>query len=242
MSKVKQHQSNKTEYHLRVDGEVIRQFSDILGEEVDEWARLCGENKDCYVDIVRVDTTIILSQFNYGVMDKHFKDKNAEANDPSRYEMLDNGRGWANTTNDASRFVNQWYRNRSNDIDHDKHISFDEDSVYDALSSDKGVAMAGDCFAGKSERLHDAAWEEYAITSKDWLYVGETDSGIKFTNHPPVEVWLKQQVSEAKQRLAERLDDSYNRCMRETHDFGGGWAIKTSRAIREATNQGPSWI
>ena len=72
MSDKKIHQSNRSEYQIRVDGKPICYLSAIGRQEINEFLNLCDKNKDCYVDIVRVDTEIIMSQQNYHIMKEHF--------------------------------------------------------------------------------------------------------------------------------------------------------------------------
>lgn len=68
----KTHQSSSSEYQIRVDGKPISYHYMLCNEALGEWVEVCKANPDCYVDIVRVDTQILISQFEYHQMKKHF--------------------------------------------------------------------------------------------------------------------------------------------------------------------------
>jgi len=69
----KKHQSNSSEYHIRVDGKTLY-WSSMLGRvEINEFLKLCKENPDCYVDIARVSTEILMNQGEYHSFQIHFE-------------------------------------------------------------------------------------------------------------------------------------------------------------------------
>lgn len=68
----KTHQSSHSEYQIRIDG-VPKYYPHSMGSgALNKWAELCEENPDCYIDIVRIDTQIIMSQYDYHQMKVHF--------------------------------------------------------------------------------------------------------------------------------------------------------------------------
>jgi len=71
----KLHQGSDTRYQIRIDGKPTKEYSTIGNTEIEEWLSLCDNNPDCYVDIVQLRTEILMSQFNYNIMKKHFKTK-----------------------------------------------------------------------------------------------------------------------------------------------------------------------
>ena len=72
-SEKKVHQSNKSEYQIRMDGKPLLYPVAIGPSEIGEWLDLCQENPDCYVDIVSVQTEIVMSQQIYRQMKRHFE-------------------------------------------------------------------------------------------------------------------------------------------------------------------------
>ena len=77
------HQSSHSQYQIRIDG-VPKYYPHAMGSDaLETWAALCKKNPDCYVDIVRVDTQIIMSQYDYHQMQTHF---NKSHNDLSTVE------------------------------------------------------------------------------------------------------------------------------------------------------------
>lgn len=69
----KVHQSSSFEYQIRVDGVPVY-WSHILCDEVfSEYSERCKINDGCYVDIVIVNTEILVNQFTYNEMKRHFK-------------------------------------------------------------------------------------------------------------------------------------------------------------------------
>lgn len=71
MSK-KPHQSNHSEYQVRVDGMPVHFDSFISKHTLNKYRELCHEHPDCYVDIVRVSTDIICNQGTYHEFKRHF--------------------------------------------------------------------------------------------------------------------------------------------------------------------------
>jgi len=39
---------------------------------MERWLKACQENPGCYVDIVSIRTEVIMGQFNYDCLKKHF--------------------------------------------------------------------------------------------------------------------------------------------------------------------------
>lgn len=66
------HQSNSTEYQVRVDGKPVWWSPHFTQEEVDVWLKTCAENPNAYVDIASVRVEILVNQGNYERMKKHF--------------------------------------------------------------------------------------------------------------------------------------------------------------------------
>ena len=66
------HQTSTWEYQLRIDGGFVESFQSISEEAFTQWLEVCKDNPDCYVDIVRVNTEIIISQGKYLAMKQHF--------------------------------------------------------------------------------------------------------------------------------------------------------------------------
>ena len=71
----KPHQSNTTDYQIRVDGVARYYPHNINSESLQTWRDLCNENPTCYVDIVRINTEIIVCQGDYYAMERHFDNK-----------------------------------------------------------------------------------------------------------------------------------------------------------------------
>ena len=77
----KPHQSNRSEYQIRVDGKPVRYYSLLCEETIISYLQICKENQDCYVDICRVSHEIIMNQGCYHVMKRHYeKENNNEKN------------------------------------------------------------------------------------------------------------------------------------------------------------------
>ena len=72
MSEAKKHQGNTTEWQIRIDGKPVYYPHTLCNESLNTWAKLCRDNPDCYVDIVKVSTQIVLSQCEYYAMERHF--------------------------------------------------------------------------------------------------------------------------------------------------------------------------
>jgi len=69
------HQTSHSQYQIRVDGVPHKYLHSIDSYELEKFAELCKEHADRYVDIVRVDTQIIMSQYDYAQMRIHFNGK-----------------------------------------------------------------------------------------------------------------------------------------------------------------------
>lgn len=67
------HQSSTAEYQIRVDGKPIYWSHMLCRELLMEYADQCKNNAGCYVDIVRVNTEILVNQFTYNEMKRHFE-------------------------------------------------------------------------------------------------------------------------------------------------------------------------
>ena len=61
----KTHQSNSSEYQVRVDGKPVYYNGCISKHTFDKYRYFCNEYPDCYVDIVRVSTALICNQGTY---------------------------------------------------------------------------------------------------------------------------------------------------------------------------------
>jgi hypothetical protein len=68
----KTHQTNKSEYQVRVDGKPVYRNGCMSRHTFTKYRDACNENPSCYVDIVRVSTDIILSQATYHDFKRHF--------------------------------------------------------------------------------------------------------------------------------------------------------------------------
>jgi len=66
-------QTNERSYQVRIDGKVVVYESMFSRSLMDIYADKCKENEGCYVDIVRVDTQILVSQYDYQQMKRHFE-------------------------------------------------------------------------------------------------------------------------------------------------------------------------
>jgi len=69
----KVHQTHKSEYQIRIDGKPVYWPNMFDKSALEKYAELCKENDGCYVDIVRVNTQILMSQFEYHQMKRHFE-------------------------------------------------------------------------------------------------------------------------------------------------------------------------
>lgn len=73
----KQHQNHTREYQIRVDGKPVYYPNSIDRSALETYAELCKKNSGCYVDIVRINTEIIMSQFEYNQLKRHFDKQDA---------------------------------------------------------------------------------------------------------------------------------------------------------------------
>ena len=67
------HQSSHFEYQIRIDGKAEYYPYSMHKECLEEFVKICKEHPNCYVDIVRINTEIIMSQYDYEQMKRHFK-------------------------------------------------------------------------------------------------------------------------------------------------------------------------
>lgn len=68
----KVHQSNTSEYQIRIDGKPVYWNGCISKHTFNKYRELCRDNPDCYVDVVRVSTDIICNQRVYNEFKHHF--------------------------------------------------------------------------------------------------------------------------------------------------------------------------
>lgn len=68
----KVHQSSKNEYQIRVNGVPYRYYSAMSKEVYDTYLGVCSDLPDDYVDIVLIRTEILMSQYDYHQMKRHF--------------------------------------------------------------------------------------------------------------------------------------------------------------------------
>jgi hypothetical protein len=66
------HQQSRTEYQVRINGKAVSDSPSMDNEMMDSFANACAENPEVYVDIVSVRTEILMNQFNYRQMQRHF--------------------------------------------------------------------------------------------------------------------------------------------------------------------------
>lgn len=64
-------ESNK-EYTVRVDGKPIGFYSSMCTDAITQWVNACKENPKSYVDIARISTDILVSQYDFGLLNKFF--------------------------------------------------------------------------------------------------------------------------------------------------------------------------
>lgn len=65
--------SSNSQYQIRINGRPVL-WADMMHDVfIEQFAKHCHENPASYVDIVHVNTEIIMSQQIYGIMEKHFK-------------------------------------------------------------------------------------------------------------------------------------------------------------------------
>lgn len=65
-------QQSGTEYQVRINGKPLCDSPSLDNEMLDCFANACAEKPEDYVDIVSVRTEILMSQFNYRQMQRHF--------------------------------------------------------------------------------------------------------------------------------------------------------------------------
>ena len=61
-----------TEYQIRVGGYPVSYPYCIDKDALQEFAEICKNNPDSFVDIVRVNTEIVMGKFEYNQMKRHF--------------------------------------------------------------------------------------------------------------------------------------------------------------------------
>lgn len=68
----KRHLTHERSYQIRVDGMPVYYLNSIDKLALDHYLRLCEKHHNSYVDIVRINTEIIMSQSEYHQMKRHF--------------------------------------------------------------------------------------------------------------------------------------------------------------------------
>lgn len=66
------HQQSGTEYQIRVNGNPVSDSPSLDNEMLDSFANACAKQPEDYVDIVSIRTEILMNQFNYRQMQRHF--------------------------------------------------------------------------------------------------------------------------------------------------------------------------
>lgn len=67
-----QRNRSETEYRIRINGGHVRFYKDMHQEVMGDFAQICADNPDDYVDIVLVRTEIVMNQYSYNQMKRHF--------------------------------------------------------------------------------------------------------------------------------------------------------------------------
>jgi len=66
------HQASNSKYQIRIDGVPKYYPSAMDRNALDTYFDLCKKNPNCYVDIVRINTEIVMCQYDYHQMKNHF--------------------------------------------------------------------------------------------------------------------------------------------------------------------------
>ena len=66
------HQQSGTEYQARINGSPILWDNSVSRDLLCNYAKVCADNPNDYVDIVAVRTEILMNQHTYMQMKKHF--------------------------------------------------------------------------------------------------------------------------------------------------------------------------
>ena len=65
------HQTHTSEYQIRIDGKPVYYPNMLDKTALEKHAELCKENDGCYVDIVRVNTQILMPSLDIMQMKRH---------------------------------------------------------------------------------------------------------------------------------------------------------------------------
>lgn len=66
--------NSKTNYLIRINGAPISEFQSFDRYAIEEFARVCEERQGDFVDVVSVRTEILMNQYSYHEMKKHFSE------------------------------------------------------------------------------------------------------------------------------------------------------------------------
>lgn len=72
MPKELEHQTSRTQYQIRINGVGVRFYNDMHKNMMTEFAAIARDNPDDYVDIVSVRTEILVNQYSYHQLKRHF--------------------------------------------------------------------------------------------------------------------------------------------------------------------------
>ena len=71
-----EHQASHTQYQIRINGGGVRFYNDMHKNMMTEFAAIARDNPDDYVDIVSVRTEILVNQYSYHQLKRHFANTN----------------------------------------------------------------------------------------------------------------------------------------------------------------------
>jgi hypothetical protein len=60
MAEELQHQRSETEYRIRINGGAVAHSTEMHKTMMDEFAQICAENPDDYVDIVSISISVLI--------------------------------------------------------------------------------------------------------------------------------------------------------------------------------------
>lgn len=69
-----EHQTSHTQYRIRINGVGVRFYNDMHKNMMTEFAAIARDNPNDYVDIVSVRTEILVNQYSYNQLKRHFID------------------------------------------------------------------------------------------------------------------------------------------------------------------------
>jgi len=76
MPKELEHQTSHTQYQIRINGAGVRFYNDMHKNMITEFAAIARDNPNDYVDIVSVRTEILVNQYSYHQLKRHFANTN----------------------------------------------------------------------------------------------------------------------------------------------------------------------